>query len=163
MVRVRALPNESPMTLGGAPRRKLRCRKSLSLETIRNLGFGKLPNRFIGPARQIERMHMFAAGKVWRQNARQERAQILIEQQLHSPKELSCRQAPFAGGGKGQRGPQVLRAQRRELVEQLDFSHAASQVIQHIIHGDARTDEAWLPVADGRVDGDVLVKVHDSE
>src|SRR3990167_9356134 len=73
------------------------------------------------------------------------------------------RQSPFPRRGEGQAGPNIVASEVRKVGQNLVLSHAASEVLQHVVHGDPRPPDAGLSAPHRRIDRDSFLPVHGSD
>ena len=64
--------------------------------------------------------------------------------------------------GKGQRGQDILTLQVLIVSQYLVNAHTRAQQLQDRLHRIAQAADAGLTMADGRVDGDAVLKFNDS-
>jgi len=67
---------------------------------------------------------------------------------------------PLTLGCVGQTGSDVISGELWKISQNFVFGHPASQIFQNITDGNARTPDARLSKANGRIHGDPLEQLH---
>ena len=73
------------------------------------------------------------------------------------------RQAPLPCRGECQARHNIVAREVGKVRQNLVLSHAARQVLQHVVHGDPRPSDAWLSAPHRRIHRDSFLPVHDSD
>lgn len=101
-----------------------------------------------------------------RDQTREVRAQVLIEEERGHASGLRSRighQTALPIGRERERRPDILALQIREVGEDLVFGHSSGQIVEDVVHGDAKAADAGLATPLSRFNGDPTAIVHDSD
>ena len=101
---------------------------------------------------------MDAVRKISRDKIRHPRAEVFIEKAA-SPGSPGCELA-FPGGREFKGGPDIFPRQSREVPQDIVLRHPASQILEDVVHGDARALDARFAAADGGVNDDAILVGH---